>query len=90
VERDGLRCSWSDAEGRRCEERAWLEYDHRHPRAKGGAFDTRNLRLLCRSHNRIAAELEYGREHVEQAMSTSSKPSFENVSAEQCRGPKRR
>ena len=68
VERDGLRCSWVDARGRRCEERAWLEYDHHQPRAKGGASTVDNVRLLCRSHNRYAAELELGREHVERAI----------------------
>jgi hypothetical protein len=57
-----------DAEGRRCEARAWLEYDHRHPRGKGGGSDVDNVRLLCRAHNRHAAELEYGRDAVERAI----------------------
>jgi hypothetical protein len=58
LERDGLCCSWVDAHGTRCEERAGLEYDHRHPRGKGSGSDPANLRLLCRAHNRRAAELE--------------------------------
>ncbi len=70
VERDGLRCSWVDDRGVRCEERAWLEYDHHHPRGKGGTSDVDNMRLLCRGHNRRAAELEYGREPVERAISS--------------------
>jgi hypothetical protein len=65
VERDGLACSWVDEHGVRCGSRAWLEYDHRHPRAKGGGAEPDNVRLLCRQHNRYAAEREYGRRHVE-------------------------
>ncbi len=68
VERDGLRCSWVNDKGTRCEERAWLEYDHRHPRGKGGASEADNVRLLCRGHNLRAAELEYGRAHVARAI----------------------
>jgi hypothetical protein len=68
LERDGLQCSWVDAQGRRCESRAWLELDHRHPRAKGGGSEPENLRLLCRSHNRFAAEQAYGRDIIEAAI----------------------
>jgi hypothetical protein len=67
LERDGLRCSWVDPEGVRCDARAWLEHDHRRPRGKGGGSSVDNVRLLCRSHNRLAAEREYGREHIERA-----------------------
>jgi 5-methylcytosine-specific restriction endonuclease McrA len=68
VERDGLRCSWVDDQGRRCASRAWLEIDHRHPRGKGGSSEARNTRIFCRAHNRFAAEQEYGRDHVERAI----------------------
>jgi hypothetical protein len=68
VERDGLRCAWHGPDGRRCDARAWLEVDHVQPRGLGGASDTRNLRVLCRSHNQRAAELAYGQQHVRRAM----------------------
>jgi hypothetical protein len=68
LERDGLRCSWVDAAGARCDARAWLEHDHRQPWAKGGGAEPDNLRLLCRAHNRLAAEREYGRAHIERAV----------------------
>jgi hypothetical protein len=67
LDRDGLACTWVDANGTRCSSRAWLELDHRHPRGKGGASDAENLRLLCRAHNLLAAEHAYGRAHVERA-----------------------
>jgi 5-methylcytosine-specific restriction endonuclease McrA len=67
-ERDGLGCSWLDANGVRCGNQAWLEFDHRHPAGKGGSSEPENLRLLCRSHNGLAAEHAYGRRHIEQAV----------------------
>ncbi|MCA9520957.1 MAG: hypothetical protein KC609_08285 [Myxococcales bacterium] len=51
AERDGLRCSFRAEDGRRCEQRAYLELDHWRPFALGGANDVANLRLLCRGHN---------------------------------------
>ncbi|HKO94647.1 MAG TPA: HNH endonuclease signature motif containing protein [Polyangiaceae bacterium] len=65
--RDGLCCSWADANGKRCASRAWLEFDHRVPRGKGGSSEVENVRLLCRAHNQLSAELHYGRAQVEGA-----------------------
>jgi hypothetical protein len=71
AERDGIQCSWTDNRGRRCASRAWLEYDHRQPFARGGPSTAENVRLLCRAHNHLAAEQAYGRAHMERA---SQKP----------------
>jgi hypothetical protein len=68
LERDGLGCSWVDATGKRCGSTAWLELDHHHPRGKNGGSEPNNLRLLCRAHNRFAAERAYGREHVQRSI----------------------
>ncbi len=68
LERDGLGCSWVDDDGVRCDSTAWLEVDHRHPAGKGGASSADNLRMLCRAHNRVAAERAYGRDWIEQAI----------------------
>ena len=64
-ERDGEQCSFVDREGRRCSSRAFLELDHAHPRALGGSGETKNIRVLCRAHNRRMAERAFGREHVD-------------------------
>jgi len=66
--RDGIQCSWTDQTGRRCSSRAWLEYDHRQPFGRSGPSTPDNLRLLCRAHNRLAAEQAYGRAHMAHAM----------------------
>lgn len=64
--RDGLQCTFVSTDGRRCTETGFLELDHKHPYAKGGAHTVENLRLRCRGHNAYAAELEYGKDHMKQ------------------------
>ena len=64
LERDGLRCTWRGPDGVRCTARAWLERDHRQPRALGGGSGPENVRHLCRAHNRRAAEHIFGERHM--------------------------
>ena len=59
-ERDGGQCTFVSANGRRCESRGRLEYDHVQPVGKGGVATVKNTRLLCRAHNQYAAEQAYG------------------------------
>jgi hypothetical protein len=59
-ERAGGRCAFMDARGRRCEERSRLQFHHRHPHGHGGDRTPGNISLLCRSHNRYLAEIDYG------------------------------
>ena len=66
--RDGARCSYVAPDGQRCCARAFLELDHSRPWAKGGLDDVPNLRLLCRAHNRLLAEREFGVEVVERSI----------------------
>ena len=58
--RDGGRCRFVDAYGRRCSERHRLEFHHRHPFGLGGGHDPDNICLMCRAHNRYLAEVDYG------------------------------
>lgn len=59
-------CSFTDpSTGRRCGSRYQLEIDHIVPRAKGGSDDPHNLRCLCRKHNQLMAEIEFGREFMD-------------------------
>jgi hypothetical protein len=68
VERAGWRCSFVADDGRRCDARAFVEFDHETPRSLGGSSQAENLRLLCRAHNRLAAERIYGKAYVSQAI----------------------
>ena len=65
-ERDSARCTFVDARGERCRETRDLELHHRQPFGKQGAHTAANLTLHCRTHNALAAELDFGREHMAQ------------------------
>jgi 5-methylcytosine-specific restriction endonuclease McrA len=60
-ERDGGRCTYASADGRRCGSRWRLELDHIRPAAMGGPSTVENLRLRCRVHNALHAEEAFGR-----------------------------
>jgi hypothetical protein len=59
-ERDGDQCTFTDAEGRRCQERRFLTLEHRIPFARGGPPTVENLCLLCKSHNFHTAHEAFG------------------------------
>ena len=62
--RDGARCRYVNDDGRRCAETARLELHHRVPYANGGLHVAENLELRCHAHNDLAAEQDFGREHM--------------------------
>lgn len=63
--RDGERCAFVAADGRRCAETRGLEIDHIVPWSLGGpSDDPGNLRLLCRAHNQAEARRLFGAERV--------------------------
>lgn len=63
--RDGERCSYVDASGRRCSETHRLEFHHVTPFARGGLDTSSNLTLRCRAHNDLPAEADFGRHFME-------------------------
>jgi len=58
--RDGGRCAFVSARGRRCNERVYLEFHHREPYAIGGEATIANISLRCRAHNVYEARLAFG------------------------------
>jgi hypothetical protein len=66
AKRDEERCSYVDAEGRRCAETHCLEFHHLVPFAHGGEHLPSNLTLRCRAHNTLAAEADFGAEFMAQ------------------------
>jgi 5-methylcytosine-specific restriction endonuclease McrA len=58
--RDGGRCTYRGATGKRCGSRHNLQIDHIVPFANGGSNALSNLRLLCAHHNRLEAERVMG------------------------------
>jgi hypothetical protein len=59
-ERDGDQCTFTDAQGRRCEERRFLTIEHSIPFAMGGLPTPENLCLLCSAHNAYTARQVFG------------------------------
>jgi len=58
--RDGARCAFVAANGRRCSERGFLEFHHIDPHAAGGEATAGNIALRCRPHNGYEADLYFG------------------------------
>ncbi len=63
-ERDGEQCSFVSDAGVRCDARSYLEIDHVSPKALGGEGSVANTRVLCATHNRLAAEQVFGRDFI--------------------------
>ena len=72
--RDEARCTFVSKEGKRCEQRGWLQLHHEHPFARGGPPTLANIRVLCGPHNRLLAERDYGRAFVQQRIDSARKP----------------
>jgi hypothetical protein len=54
------RCEWTFESGERCNSPVLLERDHVLPRAHGGPTTLENMRVLCKSHNDLAARRVFG------------------------------
>jgi hypothetical protein len=58
--RDGGRCAFVAADGRRCEARSLLEFHHLRPHAASGPATVENISLRCAAHNRHEADVYFG------------------------------
>ena len=83
-ERDGERCTFTDADGHRCPATTWLELDHVIARARGGTSELGNLRVRCRAHNRLYAEQVFGQEHVERKIHERRHPRQRGYVSDSC------
>jgi 5-methylcytosine-specific restriction endonuclease McrA len=66
--RDGGRCTFTGAGGRRCESTYQLQVHHIVPFARGGTTSPENLALLCASHNRHQARMDFGDARIDRAI----------------------
>jgi hypothetical protein len=73
--RDGGQCAYSAPDGRRCGERAFLEWHHIQPYASGGSATVANIALRCRRHNQYEAELAFGTRRAPAGPSPVAAPS---------------
>jgi hypothetical protein len=58
--RDDDRCAFVSRSGTRCGARAFLEFHHLVPYARGGRATVDNIQLRCRAHNAYEAHLDFG------------------------------
>jgi hypothetical protein len=72
-EQAGYQCEYISPEGSRCTCRTGLEIDHVLPFGVFGINEEENLRVLCRAHNRLAAEEFYGREFIQQKIQAAKR-----------------
>jgi hypothetical protein len=59
--RDLGRCAFVGTDGRRCNERAFVEFHHVRPYAAGGEATVENIQLRCRRHNDYEARAFFDR-----------------------------
>jgi hypothetical protein len=74
--RDGGRCAFRDKRGRRCAKRHDLEFHHKKPFGRGGDHSPSNLTLMCRTHNTLMAELDYGEDVIARLRASASRSSM--------------
>ena len=60
VAKDSGRCTFVARNGRRCEERRFLEFHHVVPHAAGGKPTVDNIELRCRAHNGHEVDRYFG------------------------------
>ena len=63
-ERDGNQCTFTSAEGKRCQERRFLTLEHRIPFAFGGLPTVENLAVFCMAHNAHSARRVFGEKFI--------------------------
>ena len=77
--RAGGRCTFKDRHGRQCSESHDLEFHHRLPFGHGGHHSAENVTLLCRAHNTLLAEHDYGKEVMARHRRATGRPSGRTI-----------
>jgi len=73
-ERDEARCSFVSPDGKACGSTHFLEWDHATPFCLGGrSDDVENIRVLCRTHNRLMATQDFGLDYISKKIRESAK-----------------
>jgi hypothetical protein len=63
--RDEGRCTYVSPDGKRCNEKRYLEFDHFVPFCHGGEHSILNIKLVCNIHNQFLADQKLGRKFME-------------------------
>ena len=79
IARDGDRCRFVGVNGRRCGERAFVQFHHDDVYALGGEHAPEVIHMMCAGHNRYLAEQVFGRAQLARCVSG---PGADKVSGE--------
>ncbi len=79
-QRDGGRCTYVSAGGRRCDSKEFLEFDHADGWSNTRAHSIAAITLRCRAHNQLRARHDFGEKHMAQFRGTGSKSSSTHAS----------
>ncbi|HXH30182.1 MAG TPA: HNH endonuclease signature motif containing protein [Bacteriovoracaceae bacterium] len=60
LQRSRNQCEYVHPNGKRCDQRRFLEFDHVEPYALGGDRSLQNIRILCRNHNQKRSYTTFG------------------------------
>jgi hypothetical protein len=63
-ERDGGRCTYVSADGRRCDSREFIEFDHAKAWTWTRSHSVGDITLRCRAHNQLRARRDFGEQHM--------------------------
>jgi hypothetical protein len=80
-QRDGERCTFISAGGRRCESREFLEFDHADAWTWTRTHSIEGITLRCRAHNQLRARRDFGEAHMARFRTSSSPTGFESSSS---------
>ena len=78
-ERDGGQCTFVGANGKRCEDRSFLQLDHLDGFARRPEHTVSRIALKCAAHNQYAAEVMYGPELIGRRRRDRTKPTRPGV-----------
>jgi hypothetical protein len=70
-ERASYRCEFRGPDGTRCRSRTGLEVEHVLPFALYRSHDEKYLKLFCRQHNRLSAEMVFGAAFIQEKIDAS-------------------
>jgi hypothetical protein len=80
-QRASYQCEYRGLDGTRCTARTGLQIEHQQPFAIYRSHDERHLKILCRAHNRLAAERVYGAEFIRSKIDENSHKRLSSLSA---------
>jgi len=72
-QRDGGRCTYVSAGGRRCDSNEFVEFDHVDGWSDTRAHSIAAITLRCRAHNQLRARKDFGDRHMARFRRTGSK-----------------